>query len=381
MALPLSQWLRGAGLNGSYKRRENRGIGVDAARARPNGEVVADTYACAVSEVVSGGLWDKGLLQTADTVTVILNWRGQAEAIAAAQSCRRTCPECQVLIVDNESTEESFSELTAPFAGDAAVHVLPVVENRGFGAAHNVALQWIRNTLHRARFVYFLNSDAVTSPGAIQTAVQLLRAHPEIGAVGSILLDWDGSQESMLDDAEVQSAGGRFHPWLGTTHQHSAYVAESRIDYVTFAAVALRIDAMFEIGLFDEQFFMYWEDADVCLRLRSSGWGLVMCPDSQVFHVGGTSGRFAGSSRILSYYVWSSLLFRDRAQGPWRLSIPLKSFYMMVRGVVLGRRWEVAGVRAGYRLYRQSSNEPGYVRVGSGEVKRARSKDREPWDG
>jgi GT2 family glycosyltransferase len=352
-------------------QRQGTGLDVSSAPFRPKTEAIARVVTSTESEDAAENSSDHHTQPAADTVAVILNWRGQAETIVAAQSCRRTCPECQVLIVDNESTEKSFNELTTPFTEDASVHVLPVDENRGFGAGHNVALHWIKDKLPQVRFVYLLNSDAVASQGAIQSAVQTLRTKSKFGAVGSILLDWDGDQDAATDHTRVQSAGGRFSPWLGTTHQYSKSVEDGRIDYVTFAAVALRIDAMFEIGLFDEQFFMYWEDADVCLRLQSSGWKLAMCPYSHVFHVGGASGKSAGSSKILSYYVWSSLLFRDRARGLWKLSIPLKSLYMMVRGIILRRRWEVLGVRDGYMLYKQRSSEPGYVRIRLDDATRA----------
>jgi len=295
------------------------------------------------------------------TFVIVLNWHGEADTIEAVRSCRQSEPESKVLIVDNESTVESRWRLSVPFAEDGHVNVLPLEHNYGFGAAHNAAFAWImKSHSPGTQFVYLLNSDACLAPGALREAINTLSDDPKSGAVGSVLLDAaEGAGYGQL----VQSAGGRFSPLFGTTRQYRAFSSDNRIDYITFAAVALRLSAVIAVGGFDERFFMYWEDAELCRRLKASGWNLCICESSAAVHFGGKSGKRAGSSTVLSYYIWSSLLFRDEAGGIWRLTIPLKALYMFIRGVVTGNSEERRGVLAGFRRYRNRTGSSAYLEL------------------
>jgi N-acetylglucosaminyl-diphospho-decaprenol L-rhamnosyltransferase len=203
----------------------------------------------------------------------------------------------EVVVVDNASTDGSLeAALALP-----GVRVVRNPDNRGFAAAAN---QGIRAT--SAPFVLLLNPDAEVRSGTLAGLLDAARGHPRAGAIGPLVRSPDGRVYPSA--RRVPSLGmGLAHAFLGVLWPDNRFTraytmadwdrrSMRSVEWVSGSCMLLRREALDEVGLFDEGYFMYVEDVDLCTRLRAGGWEVLFTPDLEVVHVQGASTR--GSRRM-----------------------------------------------------------------------------------
>jgi GT2 family glycosyltransferase len=106
----------------------------------------------------------------------------------------------------------------------------------------------------------------------------------------------------------------------------------TEVDWVSGACMAIRREALDDVGLLDERFFMYWEDADLCKRMWESGWKVVYFPQpSVVHHIGGSSSNKMHIRTVLEFHKSSYRLFVKHAKGVYRLALPLAIWGLALR--------------------------------------------------
>ena len=268
--------------------------------------------------------------------TVVLNWNGWQDTVACVTSLQSlTGVDCQILVVDNGSTDGSVAHIEAALPG---VEVLQTGANLGFGGGCNAG---IRHALKAgAEFVWLVNSDATADPGALAAMVRLADQNPSIGAVGSVVY-----QAGTADQIQLWG-GGRINLWLGrSNHCESA----GSVDFVSGASMLLRSTALQDVGLFDDaSFFMYWEDTDLCFRLRHAGWLLAVATDSRIWHKESASLGF-GNPVLDAYATRSCVRFLRRYAPMPKLSVALMLIRMLTKRVLVGRPDRLRAVWQAYR--------------------------------
>lgn len=216
--------------------------------------------------------------------TIILNWNGRPylEACLSALMAQ-TYPIARVMLVDNDSSDDSL-----PFVRQAfpTVEVIANGGNVGFAAGNNVALRALMaETGERtADVALLLNPDVVLSPTYVAALAATLAADPTIAVAGGKLWYPDG--------ATLQHAGGYItrpqampgHYGVGERDTGQQDTARD-VAYVIGAALAVRLSALAHIGLFDEGFFLFYEDTDLCVRARAAGYRVVYEPRATAVHV------------------------------------------------------------------------------------------------
>lgn len=268
---------------------------------------------------------------------IIVTWNQRelvSQAVASVRA-RHAADAVEVVVVDNGSIDGTVAHLRARFP-DIVLIELP--ENHGFGAAHNIGMA-------RARGQFFLifNSDAEVLDGTIPEMVAEFRRDSAIGCVGARHVNADGSlQRSMnafptlLNDTleltelarleTVQRALRPRFPWFS---DHDARIEP---DWVNGACMMLRRSAIDQVGGFDEAFFIYVEELDLCYRLRQARWTTVFTPQAKVMHLEGRSlDAFAGIRLHLRF--WGHRHFYRKHYRPWRLAV----FSALVSGVACVR--------------------------------------------
>ena len=275
-------------------------------------------------------------------LVVTINWNSFDDTARLLRALRTLAyPAFETAVVDNGSTDGSLEKLRAGFP-EVRFWALPA--NVGFGAANNMAL---REAIRRGiPYCWLVNNDALPDRGALDVLVARLEADPQAGAAGAVIVDDDPAEG-------VQAwGGGRIHPWLGWV-RFSRSAAEP-LEFLTGACLLLRTAALRETGLFDERFFLYWEDADLCLRLRKAGWRLAVA-ETRVRHKGSaTTGRNPGRR---SFHSGRSLvLFMNRHERLSRLksftAIVFQSLCKLARGNFAAGRGFWSGLRAGLAVLR-----------------------------
>lgn len=227
---------------------------------------------------------DKGV---PDISVVIVNWNAKE----FLEGCLRSVfssngrLSLEVLVVDNASADGSAAMVRQLFPN---VRVISNGVNRGFAKANN---QGILSS--RGRYILLLNPDTVVFPGALDSLVAYLEANPTAGAVGPRMFGPTGEtleSFSHFPGLRLLLRGiaivitGKYHK-----DEQLKSLEPRQVDWVGGACLMVRREALEQVGLLDEEFFMYWEEADLCRRLAQRKWKTYYVPESQVVHYQGRS--------------------------------------------------------------------------------------------
>jgi len=258
-------------------------------------------------------------------LTVILNYRTADMTLRAAQAAQTAMADVpgEIVIVDNDSGDGSEDMLRAGILGWDRTRLIQSGHNGGFGAGNNVGIRAGLSDGTAPDFIYLLNSDAFQEPDAIATLRDYLVANPDCGFVGSRIAGEDGGDH--VTAFRFHSARSEFE-----TAAHTGIIskllrnhivpmgvpdAPTRVDWCAGASVMFRQATLDQIGLFDEDFFLYFEETDLCHRIADAGWHGMYLPQSRVVHVGGASTGVTQNARKPAYWFDSRWLYFTKRGG------------------------------------------------------------------
>lgn len=239
-----------------------------------------------------------------------------------------------VIVVDNASTDGTENIVRARQA--RGVRWVPLGKNHGFGAAANRGI-----AASMSEFVTLLNPDLIVESGAIATLATALTADSGLALVGPRVCDLDGTPyPSARCFPDLLDAAG--HGFVGLVWKDNPwsrrYLAPDRVDWISGTAMMLRRDAFEAVGGFDEAYFMYVEDVDLCFRLAKAGWRVGLVADATVRHAIGGSSQATPYRMIVAHHrsLW---LFATRStRGPERLLLPVVGLALMTRAAAVSVR-------------------------------------------
>lgn len=271
----------------------------------------------------------------ASLLTVILNWRTADMTLRSAEMALAAMEGItgSLTIVDNDSQDGSFETLSAVVAergwdkGPHAVRVLQSGHNGGFGAGNNFGMKQGLpagiSASTRPDYVYLLNSDAFPEKGAIAALIDHLERNPKTGLAGSYIQGEDGVPHRTA--FRFPSAAGefeshiRFGPVSKILRDHIIAAPlpqrSQPTDWLVGASLMMRQDMLDQIGLFDETFFLYFEETDLCRRAALAGWPSDYVLESRVMHIGSVSTGLPGRKRIPRYWLDSRLYYFSKNHG------------------------------------------------------------------
>jgi N-acetylglucosaminyl-diphospho-decaprenol L-rhamnosyltransferase len=258
-------------------------------------------------------------------LTVILNWRTAEMTLQAAKAAVVAMEGITgaIVIVDNDSGDGSFEALTAGVAGWDGVRVVQSGRNGGFGAGNNVGIRAGLADGSRADYVYLLNSDAFPAPDAIRALRDHLESHRQTGFAGSYIHGPDGvAHRTAFRFPSIASefeGAMRFGPVSRIFR--SKIVAQpipeqtGRVDWLAGASLMMRQNVLDKIGLFDEAFFLYFEETELCHRAAVAGWPTDYVLESRVEHIGSVSTGMKEWQRIPGFWLDSRLHYFTKVHG------------------------------------------------------------------
>lgn len=231
----------------------------------------------------------------------------------------------QVIIIDNNSGDETIKYLRAAFP---QVQYIQNEKDLGYAGANNRAMREFATQ----PYVWLLSSDTETGAHSLEELYAYLESHPEVGAVGPQLV---------YPNKSLQSVGGFFPTPLNVflyllpvskllpvsfrqkikqigIFPQTIPASGLELDYVTGAAIFLRKKAVSDVGFMAEDFYMYFEDTDLCLRLRKAGWKCIVINCDPVMHVYGGSFKTRYDKRRLQLTLQSLVLFVKKHYSGWR---------------------------------------------------------------
>jgi GT2 family glycosyltransferase len=321
---------------------------------------------------------------------IIVNWNVR-ELLAACLRSLQAHPAAThaqtVIVVDNASSDGSVEMLKRDFP-DA--HVIANATNRGFTGGNNDGLRYAQSLIHpqplprgggnpqagvgvsgAENYFLLLNPDTEVTPGALDALLACADAQPNAGVVGPQLRYPDGS---------LQSSRRRF-PSLKTALFESTWLQSHaprkllddfymrdlpddqpcECDWLVGAALLIRASAIQQTGGFDENFFMYSEELDLCKRLHGAGWRVVYCPSALITHHEGKSSGQASARRMITFNTSKVKYFRKHHGGAQA---------GILRAALLGMFLWQMGLEAGkYILGSQRPMRAGRIRAYAGVLR------------
>jgi GT2 family glycosyltransferase len=224
-----------------------------------------------------------------DLSIVIVTHNGRDLALETLESAMDSIGDTAVewLIVDSGSTDDTPDAIETRWPG-LEVMRLP---NVGFAAANNAGF-----AAAKGRYLLALNPDTVVLWGRFAALVAALDERPQVGAASVIQEEADGSLQCIRRDPSVARALSEalwlrklpgFRRWQERELDQAVYASEREADWLVGAVLVLRREALHAVGGFDERFFMYSEEADLCRRIRAAGWQIRHLPVMRILHYGG----------------------------------------------------------------------------------------------
>lgn len=249
-------------------------------------------------------------------VVVVTYQSGDTLATFLDTLARATVQTTAVVLADNGSTDG------APEAQEAAGRalLLPTGANLGYGAAANRGA-----SLGRAPWLVVANPDVTWAPETLDRMLQTAARWPRAGAVGPMIVSPDGS---LYPSARALPSLGRGighavfgwvwpgNPWTRAYRQEREALVERETGWLSGSCLLLRRTAFEAVGGFDDGYFMFFEDLDLCERLAAAGWSSVYAPDARVVHEGGASWRSTPDAMVRAHHRSAWRYVSRRYSGP-----------------------------------------------------------------
>ena len=264
----------------------------------------------------------------------------------------------RIVILDNASPDgREAEELRDLAAGDPRVRVIASPRNLGFGGGHNAIAR--ATEMSPAEFVWLLNPDTVVNEGVIEVLAETI-ASDQADIVSPTILSGEETLRVWHCGGTLDRRTGRVHDTL-VGRDPRALVSSPSLLYSSFlsgAAPMMRRETWDSIGGFDEALFLYWEDADLCIRAQERGHRLAARTDATIWHAEGGSSKGDRRGRAFVFYLISRnriLVCRESVRHGWSLLVGpgtsafLRLFaYAGLRGGRGGLSRSIAVLRGGF---------------------------------
>jgi N-acetylglucosaminyl-diphospho-decaprenol L-rhamnosyltransferase len=252
--------------------------------------------------------------------SIIVNYRTPKltrKAVASLLPELQAWPGSHVYLVDNASGDDSVPLLTQAIAREGwrdRVTLLPAPRNGGFGYGVNLAVRPVLGAGDAPEYFYLLNPDAEVEPGSLARLLAFADQHREVGLVGSHIRGPDGRGQvaafrfpSLLGEIENAASIGLLTRLL-ERHTTSLPLPDQdcQVDWISGTSMLIRRSTFETVGLFDEEFFLYFEEVDFCRRARLAGIPSWFVAGAPITHVGAASTGMLDETRPMPAYWFAS---------------------------------------------------------------------------
>jgi hypothetical protein len=273
-----------------------------------------------------------------DISFIIVNWNTRDILMDCLNSIYKTVTDidAEIYVVDNNSTDGSQAAVKKEFPD---IKLIENETNTGFAHANNQAL-----SIMNGRFAVLLNSDAVLKENAIKKLLAFMTSTPSAGIAGVQLLNDDGSRQNSIDnfpsmETEIfnKSILRLFFPGKYPS-KNRRYQSPIEVDSVIGACMMVRKEAMADVGVLDEDYFIFLEETDWCFRMYKKGWKVYHVPDAEVFHLSGHSKKKTPWRSQIEYYKSLYKFFRKNRTSASYLTLrilkPCKIFINLILNIL-----------------------------------------------
>lgn len=225
---------------------------------------------------------------------VILNWNGKNDTLACLTSLEQA-ESPDIIVVDNGSTDDSVVEIRKRFP---EVTLLETGQNLGYAGGNNAGIEYALK--QGADLVLLLNNDTIVSRHFISALLKSSQDHPMTGIFGAYPI-------RMSDPEKIDHLGGRWNSTTATFDlvglgASKGFKTDQPLDYVCGCSILIRKQVFEKIGLLEPTFFLFWEEADFCMRAKKNGFDIGICYEAELLHK--VSASFVGGTPHKTYFWW-----------------------------------------------------------------------------
>jgi GT2 family glycosyltransferase len=248
----------------------------------------------------------KGRMKYPIVYIIVLNWNGLQDTIVCLDSVvKLNYPNFRLIVVDNGSTDGSTDIISKNYP---KVHFIENNENLGYAKGNNVGIRYALE--NNADYVWLLNNDTVVEQHALLNMVVEAEKDPLNGIIGGKIYYLNSAKKIWFAGAMIEwSRGTSNHIGLNETDV-GQYDYVQEIDRVAGCSMLVRREVCHSVGLLDENFFLYVEEVDWCVRARKAGFKCLFVPSSIVYHKASASVPQIGTwSKVFNYYNTRNFLY------------------------------------------------------------------------
>ena len=231
----------------------------------------------------------------------------------------------KVIIADNASTDDSVAIIRRDFP---QAQVIDLASNLGYAGNNNIG---IRAALEQgAEWIFLLNDDTILDPNCLSYLMETAESDPSVGILGPLVYHYD-------EPTVIQSAGGSLGKFWDSVHlgkdeaDNGQFASVVPVQWISGCAILVRSELIRRAGMLDEDYFLYWEETEWCIRASKAGWKIVLDPRAKLWHKG--VKRNYEPRPYVTYYMTRNHLFTlSKHRAP--LHVRLHVFFTMLRTLV-----------------------------------------------
>ncbi|MFH1514743.1 MAG: glycosyltransferase family 2 protein [bacterium] len=262
---------------------------------------------------------------------ILVAYGGRDDTLVCITSLLKSdYPNYKIILVDNASWDDTSEQVAAKFPD---VEIIYSDKNLGFAGGNNLGMD--RALEIGAQYIFLLNNDTEIAPDAISCLVESAEARENIGVIGPMIYYHE-------DSSLIWSAGGNIdYAWSNLYHRGirtkntKEYSILEEVDYLTGCAIMFPAKRVLEVGKLDESYWMYYEDADFCQRIKTAGYSVMFEPGAKVWHKvsSSTGGNLAPRKMFYKFNSGYRFFMRYSPSPFWFITYPISQLIAFFRAL------------------------------------------------
>jgi GT2 family glycosyltransferase len=239
-------------------------------------------------------------------VIVILNWNNPKDTLECIESVYGIdYPGAEVVVVDNNSSDNSVELVSKQYP---ELHIIRNHENTGYAGGNNVGIHYAIE--HDADYVFVLNNDCTVEPGCLKKLVTAASNNPDYGAVCPAVVNYYKPEEIVLSGQKINWFSGKISYRQIPVSDIQQEIIEP--DALSGTAILLPVNVIKQVGMFDKEYFLFYEDMDLSIRIKNAGYKLAVVTSAKIFHKESRSTGPTHAPLALYYGTRNRLLFMKK---------------------------------------------------------------------